>query len=236
MSFFKFSNHPLPVYEIPEFFPDNELLNIGKLREEVSEAGSPIPLLKEARESSDAILNIRYKQEHSIEQIVRGRAWVVDEILKLAWKALNWPDPDEICLIAVGGYGRGELLPHSDVDLLVLTKSGWHKKYRDYISSFLTILWDIGLEPGHSVRSIRQCKHEASQDITVATALMESRVLIGNPDLFKAIRKENYDLWKDVLKPAVLNKIISGEIFEGNHININTFDDLQKIDGYTLGE
>ena len=197
MSFFKFSKHPLPVYEIPEFFPDNELLNIGKLREEVSEAGSPIPLLKEARESSDAILNIRYKQEQSIEQIVRGRAWVVDEILKLAWKALNWPDPDEICLIAVGGYGRGELLPHSDVDLLVLTKSGWHKKYRDYISSFLTILWDIGLEPGHSVRSIRQCKHEASQDITVATALMESRVLIGNPDLFKAMYKvtHNERIW-----------------------------------------
>ena len=48
MSFFKFSNHPLPVYEIPEFFPDNELLDIVKLREEVSEAGSPIPLLKEA--------------------------------------------------------------------------------------------------------------------------------------------------------------------------------------------
>ena len=57
-----------------------------------------------------------------------------------------------------------------------------------------------------------------------------------NPDLFKAIRKENYDLWKEVLTPAVLNEIISGEIFEGNHININTFDDLQKIDGYNLGE
>ena len=63
-----------------------------------------------------------------------------------------------------------------------------------------------------------------------------SGIALLNPDLFKAIRKENYDLWKEVLKPAVLNEIISGEIFEGNHININTFDDLQKIDGYTLGE
>ena len=197
MSFFKFYKQPLPVYQIPEFHPDIDLLDIVTLRKKVSEAGSPIPLLKVARESSNEILNTRYRQEQSIEKIVRGRAWVVDEILKLAWKALNWPDPNEICLIAVGGYGRGELLPHSDVDLLVLTKNAWHKKYRDYISSFLTMLWDIGLEPGHSVRSIRQCKHEASKDITIATALMESRVLIGSPDLYTTMYKvtQNERIW-----------------------------------------
>ena len=197
MSFFKFYKQPLPVYQIPEFHPDIDLLDIVTLRKKVSEAGSPIPLLKQARESSNEILNTRYRQEQSIEKIVRGRAWVVDEILKLAWKALNWPDPNEICLIAVGGYGRGELLPHSDVDLLVLTKNAWHKKYRDYISSFLTMLWDIGLEPGHSVRSIRQCKHEASKDITIATALMESRVLIGSPDLYTTMYKvtQNERIW-----------------------------------------
>ena len=184
LRFFRFKSKALPEYQIAEFVADNDLLDIESLKSSISQAGSPIPLLRKAREKSNEILNDRYRNDHNIEHIVKGRAWVVDEILKLAWKALTWPDPRDISLIAVGGYGRGELLPHSDVDLLVLTKHGWNNKYRDYISSFLTMLWDIGLEPGHSVRSIRQCRQEAVKDITVATALMESRLLTGNPDLY----------------------------------------------------
>ena len=184
MRFFRFKSKALPEYQIAEFVADNDLLDIESLKSSVSQAGSPIPLLRKAREKSNEILNDRYRNGHNIEDIVKGRAWVVDEILKLAWKALTWPDPRDISLIAVGGYGRGELLPHSDVDLLVLTKHRWNNKYRDYISSFLTMLWDIGLEPGHSVRSIRQCRQEAVKDITVATALMESRLLTGNSDLY----------------------------------------------------
>ena len=221
MSFFKFYKQPLPAYQIPEFHPDNELLDIVTLKEKIGGAGSPIPLLKGARERSNDILNIRYKKNQNIEQIVRGRAWVVDEILKLVWKALNWPDPSEICLIAVGGYGRGELLPHSDVDLLVLTKNGWHKKYRDYISSFLTMLWDIGLEPGHSVRSIRQCKQEASKDITVATALMESRVLIGNSNLYTTMYNvtQNERIWP--VKKFVLAKLNEQNVRHRKYLGVD---------------
>ena len=193
MSFFIFQTKSLPEYEIPELRIDKDLLDINKLKTDVSEAGSPIPLLKSALKTSNDVLNHRYKEGLDINCIVRGRAGVVDEILKLAWGALNWPNPSEICLIAVGGYGRGELLPHSDVDLLILTKSSWHKKYQHYVSSFLTMLWDIGLEPGHSVRSIRQCKSEAVKDITIATALMESRILIGNPELFSAMYRATHN-------------------------------------------
>ncbi len=197
MSFFIFQTKSLPEYKIPELKVDKGLLDITKLKTDVSEAGSPIPLLKSALKKSNDVLNYRYKEGQDINCIVRGRAGVVDEILKLAWGALNWPNPLDICLIAVGGYGRGELLPHSDVDLLILTKSSWHKKYQHYVSSFLTMLWDIGLEPGHSVRSIRQCKSEAIKDITIATALMESRILIGNPELFSAMYKatNNQRVW-----------------------------------------
>ena len=192
MSFFTLQTKSLPEYEIPDFKLDKDLLDITNLRTKVSETGSPIPLLKNALKTANDVLNYRYKEGQDIDCIVRGRAGVVDEILKLAWGALNWPNPLDICLIAVGGYGRGELLPHSDIDLLILTKRSWHKKYQDYVSSFLTMLWDIGLEPGHSVRSIRQCKSEASRDITIATAIMESRILNGNPKLFSAMYKATH--------------------------------------------
>ncbi|NKB32046.1 MAG: [protein-PII] uridylyltransferase [Pseudomonadales bacterium] len=167
-----------------DFLADTELLDIAQLRAAVADAGSPIPLLKNALQQSSEVLHSRYKQNLNISNIVCGRAWVVDEILRLAWQAQNWPDPNNISLVAVGGYGRGELLPHSDIDLLLLIRKNRDtKKYKNYISSFLTMLWDIGLEPGHSVRSARQCKQEAVKDITVATALMESRLLVGPDDL-----------------------------------------------------
>ena len=161
----------------------DQLLDRDALRTELANAATPVPLLRSALQNTSAILDERYKQNLNITEIVRGRAWVVDEILRIAWERQDWPKPKDISLVAVGGYGRGELLPHSDIDLLILTRNSRHAKYKEYISAFLTLLWDIGLEPGQSVRSIKQCKVEALNDITVATALMESRTLIGPPEL-----------------------------------------------------
>lgn len=160
-----------------------QLLDVAALRESIQSAPTPVPLLRAALQQTTAILDARYKQNLNITEIVRGRAWVVDEVLRIAWERQDWPNPNDISLVAVGGYGRGELLPHSDIDLLILTRKSRHTKYREYISAFLTLLWDIGLEPGQSVRSIKQCKQEALKDITVATALMESRTLVGPDDL-----------------------------------------------------
>ncbi|HBJ89159.1 MAG TPA: [protein-PII] uridylyltransferase, partial [Gammaproteobacteria bacterium] len=99
----------------------------------------------------------------------------------IAWSRQQWPDQFSIALVAVGGYGRGELLPHSDIDLLILTRKEKHTAYKEAISGFLTLCWDIGLEIGQSVRSVKQCQQEAAKDITVATALMESRAITGAP-------------------------------------------------------
>jgi len=182
VSEFKFGENDADI--ATDFSLDTELLDVNHLRTAVANAGSPIPLLSKALKQASEVLHCRYKKNLNITNIVLGRAWVVDEVLRLAWSAQNWPDPNDISLVAVGGYGRSELLPHSDIDLLLLTrKSRFNKKYKDYISAFLTMLWDIGLEPGHSVRSVRQCKQEAIKDITVATALMESRLLLGPEDL-----------------------------------------------------
>lgn len=168
-----------------EIAPDtsSQLLDVEALRAAVANAPTPVPLLKEALARTSAILDERYKQNLNITEIVEGRAWVIDEVLRIAWERQQWPDQQHISLVAVGGYGRGELLPHSDIDLLILTRKDRNAAYKEYISAFLTLLWDIGLEIGQSVRSIKQCKQEAIKDITVATALMESRTIIGAPDL-----------------------------------------------------
>lgn len=160
-----------------------ELLDVAALKNALAEAATPVPLLKEALARTSTILDERYQQNLNITDIVQGRAWVIDEILKIAWERQDWPDQENISLVAVGGYGRGELLPHSDIDLLILTRKDRNASYREYISAFLTLLWDIGLEIGQSVRSVKQCKQEAMKDITVATALMESRTITGAADL-----------------------------------------------------
>ena len=179
-------NSDILEYAAPESSIDlqsgTELLDLERLRADVAAAGSPIPVLSTAIQRTSEFLNDRYKQNLNINDIVTGRAWVIDEVLRLAWQAQNWPDND-ISLVAVGGYGRGELLPHSDIDLLILTRKDRNSKYKSTIGSFLTMCWDIGLEIGQSVRSIKQCKVEAIKDITVCTALMESRTLIGPADL-----------------------------------------------------
>ncbi len=170
-------------YSTAEIKPDSTLLDVAALEASLATATFKIPLVKKAIADSSALLDARYKANQNITDIVTGRAWVIDQILRLAWQQQNWPDSKDISLVAVGGYGRGELLPHSDIDILILTRKNRNRQYKDVISRFLTFLWDIGLEIGQSVRSIKQCKQEASNDITVATALMESRTLIGPPEL-----------------------------------------------------
>lgn len=174
-----------------------ELLDREALKAAIAEGNNPIPLLRDAINRSSAILDERYKQNLNITEIVRGRAAVIDDILTLIWERQDWPDRENIALLAVGGYGRGELLPHSDIDLLILTRKDRNSKYRDCISSFCTLLWDIGLEIGHSVRSVKQCKQEAIKDITVATALMESRTITGATDLHQLMQEatNNKRVW-----------------------------------------
>ena len=178
-----------------DYQPDVTLLDVDDLRNRLAKTGNKIALLRDAIRQASDILDARYKENLNISDIVAGRAWVVDQVLQLAWQEQNWPEPEHVSLIAVGGYGRGELLPYSDIDILILTRSDRKTKYQDCITAFLTMLWDIGLEIGHSVRSIKQCKQEAIKDITVATSLMESRTILGPPQLqvemFKATHAKN---------------------------------------------
>ncbi|CAK0781080.1 (Protein-PII) uridylyltransferase / (Protein-PII)-UMP uridylyl-removing enzyme [Gammaproteobacteria bacterium] len=98
-------------------------------------------------------------------------------------------EPEGIALLAVGGYGRGELHPGSDIDLMVLLGHDDHDHFRERIENWVTFLWDIGLEVGHSVRSLEECVEEAHRDVTVATNLMEARLLGGPITLLAAMSR-----------------------------------------------
>lgn len=155
-----------------------EKLDLSPLDNQVSPttaAAAFRDLLNEARQ----VFDDAYRHGWEIRELVQGRAYVIDRIIQAAWHLFNWQGEEEISLLAVGGYGRGELHPHSDIDLLLLMRKDLTKENRDSIGQFFTLLWDINLEIGQSVRTIKQCRSEAIKDITVATSLMESRTLVG---------------------------------------------------------
>jgi len=114
--------------------------------------------------------------------IITARAIFVDHVLQKLW-CQHKLDEYQISLIAVGGYGRGELHPYSDVDILLLTQNTIDDELEEKISTFITQLWDVKFEIGHSVRSITECLKQAINDVTVATNLMEMRQICGNQAL-----------------------------------------------------
>jgi [protein-PII] uridylyltransferase len=134
-------------------------------------------------------LNIAFHQwqkeqfaTQDITNILGARANFVDHVLTKLWCQHNL-DEYQISLLAVGGYGRGELHPYSDVDILLLTQESIDKELEEKISAFITQLWDVKLDIGHSVRSIKECLKQAINDVTVATNLMEMRQVCGNESL-----------------------------------------------------
>jgi [protein-PII] uridylyltransferase len=152
--------------------------------------GNPIPLFREALNAARENLQARFEQNAPPDELVHQHANTVDNLLTRAWYHFIGANEEKISLVAVGGYGRGELHPASDIDLLILLKGNQYEQYSSRIQEFLTFLWDIGLEVGQSVRSIKECVAQAKLDITVATNLMEARLLCGPDTLFERLQKK----------------------------------------------
>jgi len=121
------------------------------------------------------------------DALVRARTHLVDEVLRAAWQRFLPAEPDGLALIAVGGYGRGELLPHSDIDLLLLNQPAALAQHKTALEQFFAFLWDIGLEVGSSVRGVEDCARLAAEDVTVITNLLEARPLCGDERLFSTL-------------------------------------------------
>lgn len=139
----------------------------------------------EALAQTDRMLHEQLMADRSAAEAVRQRALAMDQVLQHAWHRVVAADgARDAALVAVGGYGRRELLPRSDVDLLILLARDGSNQAHDRLETFVTLLWDTGLKLGHSVRTVTQCAVDAEQDVTFATNLMESRLLSGSRVLF----------------------------------------------------
>jgi [protein-PII] uridylyltransferase len=163
--------------------------------DEVLAQSSNVRGLIEWRKSLEQQLDERLEAGESIRKIVHARTHAIDDALVHLWHRQNLGDSG-IALIAVGGYGRGELLPKSDVDVMILTHQALTTAQEEQVSQFVTSLWDAGLEPGVSVRTLNECIQNA-QDITVATSLVESRLIVGDKSLSLLPRRIVSDTWTD---------------------------------------
>lgn len=149
-----------------------------------------IETLRKALEHIDQDLERRFQENTDIQQLVSARAWAVDQLLRFAWDRLMGAAGD-VALLAVGGFGRGQLHPHSDIDLLFLFEDGeLPDPAREAIEQFITVLWDAGFYLGHSVRNLAQCLDEVAADVVTATSLMEVRLLCGPEQLYSALVEE----------------------------------------------
>ena len=146
---------------------------------ELAACEDPLPLLREAIGEINSALRAAFYQGESVAVLVHRHAEVIDRLLTHAWRRFVPGDAAGAALIAVGGYGRGELHPYSDIDVLILLRDGQGDAFKDPIEKLVVFLWDMGLQIGHSVRSMAECRELAAVDITVATTLMESRLLAG---------------------------------------------------------
>ena len=125
------------------------------------------------------ILHQAFSDNAPIENLLHKLTHGTDLLLVKAWQLFQL-DQEDLALFATGGYGRAELHPASDIDLLILSNKTPNKTQAEKLSTFITFLWDCGLDIGHSVRSYKDCKNEAKNDLTIITNLMENRLLTGD--------------------------------------------------------
>ena len=142
--------------------------------------------IKEAHARKRAEIIQSFRTHLRPDALLQGLRKITDHTLRELIRL--YPLPPQAALAAVGGYGRGELYPCSDVDVLILLHHPPSEDEAHLIEAFVAALWDLGLEPGHSVRTLEDCQREGANDITVETALMEARWLAGNRTLTAQLR------------------------------------------------
>jgi [protein-PII] uridylyltransferase len=152
-------------------------------------AGTSVEALRGILQGANGALTARFLAGAAATDLIANQTAVVDRVIRAVWKRTCGPQLPQAVLAAVGGYGRGELHPHSDIDLLVLLPNRKKREVREAVSAFLALLWDIGLQVGHSTRTVEECRDESRRDLTTVTTLMEARRLLGPEDLFRRMQE-----------------------------------------------
>lgn len=163
----------------------NPLLSIVNqlLQRETLKIADYAQAIRDARQ----MLNEAFQAGENVLLLLQQHADFIDTVLQHLWSASRISS-QRATLVAVGGYGRRELHPASDVDLMVLLTENPQAECNERLSAFITLLWDIGLDVGHSVRTLDECLEAASNDLTIITNLIESRYLTGNENLYRALQ------------------------------------------------
>ncbi|MDN5871406.1 MAG: [protein-PII] uridylyltransferase [Nitrococcus sp.] len=168
---------------------DRYLLDTATIDKALHEGQPATPVLRQGLAGADQVLRARFLDGIPAVELVALRAEMVDALVTRVWDLHLSEAGEQAALVAVGGYGRGELHPGSDTDLLVVLADSAQNCFDHALNCIVTQLWDIGLQVGHSVRTIAECVQEAAQDITVATNLMESRLLAGSAELYRSMQE-----------------------------------------------
>ena len=150
---------------------------------------APVPSVRDTVAAAQRRFDDRFRRGDSVTDLVESRSRVVDGVLALAWRRFGLIDQSSCALVAVGGYGRRELHPGSDIDLLILTRRAMRRDEGEMVKRFLAFLWDIGLAASNSVRTVGECVNFARRDVTVATNLMEGRLVCGSAGLLAQMRE-----------------------------------------------
>jgi [protein-PII] uridylyltransferase len=167
-----------------------QLFDARSFDESLAQTDNPLTLFRAALRAGREGLKQRHLEHVPAPQLVTAHAWLVDQLLVRAWRLhlSRFNTTMNIALVAVGGYGRGELHPASDIDVMLLLEKDEEAASGRLAEPFIRFLWDMGLEVGHSVRSLKDCARLAKKDISVATNLMEARLLEGDVKLFETMR------------------------------------------------
>ena len=192
---------------------EHDIINISSiyaaLVNQLEEDASPnsvrkvlLAFMQEALQNGRREIQRRFENDCRLgESTVHANAILIDQLLRLAFEVVTkrvYPtaeptESERICIAAVGGYGRGEMAPYSDIDLLFLLPYRLTPRVEQIIESMLYLLWDLGLKVGHATRTIDDCVRLSHSDITIRTSILEARFVDGNRLLFDRLRQKFRD-------------------------------------------
>ena len=158
---------------------------------------NPVSAFKRLISIQTQTLKQRFNPDRSVTTLLTARSRFIDKLLNCCWRHFLGQHANSLALIATGGYGRNELFPYSDIDILILTSPAYQDSLQEQLSDFSRFLWDIGLKPGQSVRTIDDCLETAEEDQTIFTSLLEMRLISGHSGLFENLKTTlvTHKLW-----------------------------------------
>ena len=129
-----------------------------------------------------------YESGVSVGRLLKKKSSIIDSLIKKSW-AKNKLKEEDAALIAVGGYGREQLFPFSDIDILILIQNYDDEKVLKNIENFIADIWNLKTTVGHSVRTIKDCLSSMNSDVTIYTNLLDNRFITGDSSLYRVIKK-----------------------------------------------